>query len=71
MHITKDVTGRQARFILFKLVLSYVTQHFNQSNWLDMLRFTLNARKLMVIETAVNSKASYSILAETNGLGFF
>ena len=40
MHITKDVTGRLTRFILFKLVLSYVTQHFNQSNWLDMLRFT-------------------------------
>ena len=27
-------------FILFKLVLSYVTQYFNQSNGLNMLRFT-------------------------------
>ena len=40
MFITKDVTDLLTRFNLFKLVLSYVVQCSNQSNQLNMLRFT-------------------------------
>ena len=53
MHTNKRVTNLLLRFILFKWVLSYVTQYFNQSKGLNMLRFNLNAKKLVVIETAV------------------
>ena len=53
MHTNKRVTNLLLRFILFKWVLSYVTQYFNQSKGLNMLRFNLDAKKLVVIETAV------------------
>ena len=40
-------------FVLFKLVLSYVTQRFNQSKGLNILRFTTHSKKLVLIKIAV------------------
>ena len=45
MQTPRHVTCFLLRFMLFKLVLSYETQHFNQSNWLNMLRFTTQCQE--------------------------
>ena len=45
-HILKDITDVQTRVTLFKLVFkSYVTQPFNRSNGLNMLRFTTQCQE--------------------------
>ena len=47
------VTNLGLRFILFKCGLSYVTHVFHPIKRAQYATFNLNAKKLMVIETAV------------------
>ena len=70
-HISKNVTDLLTRFILFKLVLSDVTQPFNQSNGLNMPCFTTQCQETHAYWNCCNLTGQPQVVASVQVTNLF